>query len=307
MCIRDRIYCAQEPDQRVRPTAIVYGNSILGANNRYSVTFAYSGDRLTEVTAYGPGNLPAARARMGYGWECYHSVCDELSGITDEVYTGTVWAGLPGPSFTTSFVSNALNGTRYGEDKRLLTQVENGYGAAWTFTYEPETIRYQAGLHVKKRETRAQAGALPATEVYQYGSACLDWADEHGNPLTPCVDTTRAWAGGSNGRLSGYGLVTRTAQDESGTTLAIDAHRFHVDAQRLGREYEARYLDASGIALRARQSDLVTATLSGYPATSWQVRATETRDYTAGDVGSAPMKKTRTDSFTALGLSLIHI
>jgi len=290
--------CGNQDDPRIRPYRIVYGNSLLGASERYTVTFEYgsSRDMLTSVTAFGPGNRPAARARLTYDWVCFYSVCDELSALASENYTGTAWVGLPATTFAASQVSNIYNGNGYGPDpKRLLSRVENGLGARWNFTYQPDTSGYHASFRVAGRSI-VPAGAGPATiESYTYSGGCYNWPDQ------PCSDPSRSWASGYTNWAMGYGQVTRTVMDEAGVPLAIVAHRFYTDVRRLGREYETRYRDGSGTVLSAKQSDIVTVTLSGYPTTTWQVRTTETREYPHGDIGSAPVKRSRTDAFTALG------
>ena len=39
-----------QANPRIRPARVVYGNSLLGPSERYTVTFGYSGDKSTEVT-----------------------------------------------------------------------------------------------------------------------------------------------------------------------------------------------------------------------------------------------------------------
>ncbi len=289
--------CGTQDDPRIKPARIVYGNSLLGASERYTVTFEYGNDRdmLASVTAFEPGNRPAERTRFAYAFICFYTTCDELTAIASEAYTGTVWAGLPATTFGAAVVSNVYNGTTYGNEARLVTRVANGFGATWDFDYEIDRTVGGAGKRVARKTMAVSLENSAVVEQYEYSNGCYNFVDH------PCVDLSRSWNTAYSGNIVGYRSVTRKMLDVAGMALGQETHRFLADFGRLGREYETRSLDGAGQVLSAKQSDIVTVTLSGYPTTTWQVRTTETREYPYGDIGSAPVKRTRTDAFTALG------
>jgi RHS repeat-associated protein len=245
--------CATKPDPVTRPTLIQYGYHIRTDQSdqpdRFKVVFTYNSywkPRLDAVTVRW-GGTDLRRYTLGY--ETYSQNMVDVNNVVNitESYPDSAasggWRNFP---IASSFIytNSAFGGDNAG--KRLLRQVSNGYGGAWTFDYGANTINN--GHHVLTMTVNSGVGTNAVqVHTYVYEGPCYDTT----GVVNYCFKPGRGVKAGDDGAtdaLMGYNYTTERVRDAANTTWSCVKHRFHnkeaPDAyKRLGREYQTRFYD----------------------------------------------------------------
>ena len=193
-----------------------------------------------------------------------------LSSVRNEVLNGNTPSSLPS---TTFYYSSSLS-------SNLLTSVGNNYGGKQTYAYgsEPYNNAYRRVL----TRTLENGSGWSGTTTYSYQQPCF-------NSSGAMCYTGHDWGSPSNA-LIGYGWVTETARNTADNlALSVNAHRFHIDKQRSGLEFETRVIDPNRSDSPTNTLQLVQTTYGvfttnvGLMANTWFAAPIASVTYPSGD------------------------